>query len=246
MKPSFSVVIPAFNEEELLPRLLESLSNQTYKDFEVILVDANSTDKTIEEAEKFSKKFPLFITSTTKKNVSGSRNLGASKAKGEYLFFIDADNYVRPSFLKEISVFVEKNYQMIIPAITPDSKNYYYKIVYKVANLFVLFTEIIKRSFSTGGNIIIKKDVFDALNGFDKTIFVGEDHDIVDRARKKGFRVTFASGTEVVFSARRLKKEGGIILLKYFLSTSHIIFFGKITKKMYNYEMGGDYYKKQK
>lgn len=243
---TFSIVIPAFNEEKLLPRLLEALDNQTYKDFEVILVDANSTDKTIEEAKKKSKKFPLQIISTTEKNVSGSRNIGASKAKGDYLFFIDADNYIHSAFLKEISALLEKNYQMIVPSIVPDSRNLYYKVVYKLANFFVFLAEKFNMSFSTGGNLVIKRDVFDKLNGFDKTIFVGEDHDIVERARKKDFRVTFVSTPKVVFSVRRLEKEGGIMLLKYFLSTMYIVFFGKITRKMYNYEMGGEYYKKQK
>lgn len=243
MKPFFSIVIPAFNEERLLPRLLEAISHQTFTDFEVILVDANSTDKTIEEATKFLKKFPLSIISTTERNVSGSRNIGALKAKGEYLFFVDADNYILPTFLKEMRTVLEKNYQMIIPAITPDSRNFYYKTAYETANLFVFFSQKIKLSFSTGGNIIIKKAAFDKLHGFDKTIFVGEDHDIVKRARKNGYRVIFVNNPKVIFSIRRLEKEGGAMLLKYLFSTIYIVFFGKITRKMYNYEMGGDHFK---
>lgn len=243
---TFSIVIPALNEEQLIPRLLEALGNQTYKDFEVILVDANSTDKTIEEAKKFSKQFPLQIISTTEKNVSGSRNIGALKAKGGYLFFIDADNYIHSAFLKEMSVLLEKNYQMIIPSIIPDSKNLYYKVVYKLANFLVFLAAKFNMSFSTGGNLVVKRDVFEKLNGFDKTIFVGEDHDIVDRARKKGVSIAFATNPKVIFSVRRLEKEGGLVILKYFISTLYIVLFGKMTRKIYNYEMGGDYYKKQK
>lgn len=245
MSPHLSVVIPAFNEEKLLPRLLESLTNQSYKNFEVILVDANSTDKTVDEAKKYRKKIPLTIFSINEKNVSASRNFGASKAKGEFLFFIDADNYIHPAFLKDVSAQLGKGYQLIVPSIVPDSKNWTYKFAYKLTNMLVYLGEKMNLSFSTGGNMVIKKEAFEKLHGFDKTIFVGEDHDIVERARKKGFRALFTFKSNVVFSVRRLEKEGGAVLLKYFFSTIYIVLFGKMTRKMYNYEMGGEYYKKE-
>ena len=245
MRPHFSVVIPAFNEEKLLPRLLESLTNQSYKDFEVILVDANSTDKTQFEAKKYLKKLTLSIFLIHEKNVSASRNFGASQAKGEFLFFIDADNYVHAAFLKDINTLLTKGYQMIVPSIVPDSKNGIYKFAYKLANSLVYIGGKANLSFSTGGNMVISKEAFEKLHGFDKTIFVGEDHDIVERARKKGFKVAFTFRSKVVFSVRRLEKEGGAVLLKYFFSTIYIVLFGKMTKKMYNYEMGGEYYEKE-
>ncbi len=246
MSPHFSVIIPAFNEEKLLPRLLESLTNQSYKNFEVILVDANSTDRTQLEAKKYTKRLDLSIFSINEKNVSSSRNFGAEKARGEFLFFIDADNYVHSAFLKDVSLLLEKGYQMIVPSIIPDSKNVLYKFAYRLANSLVYLGSKANLSFSTGGNMIISKDVFGQLHGFDKTIFVGEDHDIVERARKKGCKVAFTFHSKVVFSVRRLEKEGGAVLLKYFFSTIYIVLFGKMTRKMYNYEMGGEYYKKEK
>lgn len=246
MSPHFSVVIPAFNEERLLPRLLESLLNQSFKDFEVILVDAQSTDKTCNEARRYLKRLPITILTTIEKNVSASRNYGASHAKGNYFFFIDADNYIHPAFLKDVSKLVENGYQMVVPSIVPDSRNFIYKIAYKLANFLVFVGTKVNLSFSTGGNMVIEKKVFNELNGFDKSIFVGEDHDIVERARKKGFKVVFTPSSKVVFSVRRLEKEGGAVLLKYFFSTLYIVFFGKMTRKMYNYEMGGEYYVKNK
>lgn len=245
MDVMFSVIIPAYNEEKLLPRLLTALAQQTYQDFEVILVDANSTDSTVSEAKKFTNKFPLSILQIDEKNVSASRNLGASNAHGKYLFFIDADNYVRSAFLKDAVGILERNFQMIVTSITPDSKNLFYKLAYKTANFLVWLAWKVNITFSTGGNLVVEKDVFEKLHGFDKSIFVGEDHDIVGRARKKGFRMTFANNPKVVFSVRRLEKEGGAMLLKYFFSTLYIVLFGKMTRKMYNYEMGGEYYRKK-
>lgn len=245
MSPHFSVIIPAYNEERLLPRLLEALTKQSFTDFEVILVDANSTDSTKKEAEKYQRKLNLTIFSTGEKNVSASRNLGAGQAHGSYFFFIDADNYIHPAFLKDVSLLLEKGYQLVIPSIVPDSKQFMYKTAYRITNFLVFITGKIGLSFSTGGNMVLEKEAFEELHGFDKTIFVGEDHNIVERARKKGFRVVFTFKSKVVFSVRRLEKEGGAVLLKYFFSTLYIVLFGKMTKKMYNYEMGGEYYEKE-
>jgi glycosyltransferase involved in cell wall biosynthesis len=246
MKVFFSVIIPALNEEHFLPRLLTALKNQKFMDFEVILVDANSTDKTVEVTKSFSHDFPLQVVHTASRNISASRNIGASKANGTYLLFIDADNYIPHNFLYEIAAIMQKPIDMIIPAVVPDSKKFKYKIAYSFVNFLVSASQMARMPFSTGGNMVIKKSVFNAIHGFDETIFVGEDHDIVGRVRKIDANIIFMSKPKVVFSVRRLEKEGVAVLLKYFISTLYIAFFGKITKKIYDYQMGGDYYRKQK
>jgi glycosyltransferase involved in cell wall biosynthesis len=247
MEIKFSVIIPSLNEEHYISHILNSLKNQTYKNFEVILVDTNSTDKTIITAQKFSKFFPLKILNSNIRNISHSRNLGAAKASGNYLFFIDADNYVFPTFLEKNAKEIKKNnYSLIIPAIVPNSKKTIYKVAYSFTNFFIRISRKINMHLSTGGNLIIKKHFFDTLNGFDEAIFVGEDHDIVKRACKNNAKTAFLNNPKVIFSVRRLEKEGFTMLFKYFFSTIYIIIFGKITRKIYNYEMGGDYFENQK
>lgn len=246
MKPFFSIVIPALNEEHYIGTLLLAIKRQTFTDFETILVDAESKDKTIEVTNKFSKDFPLKITSTSHKNISGSRNVGAGIASGDYIFFIDSDNSILPDFLEEIKKSIdEKSHEMLIPAVTPDSKKSIYKILYGSINGLVLIFKNLNVAFSTGGNLIIKKDTFNKLHGFDETIFVGEDHDIVRRAKKKKVKIAFLPHTKIIFSVRRLEKEKFSLIMKYFVSTIYIAFFGKITRKIYNYPMGGDYFEKK-
>ncbi|MDO8269770.1 MAG: glycosyltransferase, partial [Candidatus Levybacteria bacterium] len=189
--------------------------------------------------------FPLNIIRINDKNISRSRNIGASKAKGAYLFFIDADNYIYPAFIEGVRKYVGNGYEMIIPAIKPDSKKYIYKITYGFVNILVSISNTLNMPFSTGGNFVIKKDKFVKLKGFDETIFVGEDHDIVGKAHRHGVKIGFVTSPKVVFSARRFEKEGFSVLAKYFVSTMYIALFGKITKKIYNYQMGGDYYQKK-
>jgi len=86
--PYFSIIFPALNEEKYISGLLKSLINQTYKEFEVILVDGMSADKTVSVFKKFQNKLPRSqYLVADKKNVSYQRNLGGKKATGKYLIF---------------------------------------------------------------------------------------------------------------------------------------------------------------
>lgn len=245
MHPRFSIIIPALNEEKLLPRLLEGIKNQSFRNFEVILVDASSHDNTIKIAQSFKKSFPLTIEVVTAQNVSFSRNVGAKKAKGDYLFFIDADNYIPTSFLAATNSSLEKGYEMVIPSVKPDSKKIIHKVGFVIVNRLVHLLKKTGIYFSTGGNLIIQKTIFEKIHGFDDSIVVCEDHDLVQRAAKHNTKIDFSYKARVVFSVRRLEKEGIAVLVKYFISTVYIMLFGKITKKIYNYQMGGDYYSKK-
>ena len=247
MNALFSIIIPALNEEHFIGKLLQALKSQTFQDFEVIVVDAQSNDRTVKVVKKFQNDFPLKIISTNLRNISGSRNVGANSAKGEYLFFIDSDNSVFPSFLAEVRKIIEsKKSEMIIPSVVPDSQKAVYKIIYSAVNGLVAVSKSLNIAFSTGGNLIIKRDKFEALEGFSEKIFVGEDHDIVKQAIKKKLKITFMSHPKIIFSVRRLEKEKFSLILKYFISTMYIVLFGKLTRKIYNYPMGGQYFDKKK
>lgn len=94
-KPLVSVIIPAYNEERYLSFCLSSLLGQSFRNFEIILIDDGSTDKTPEIAEKFSVSYFLQDHLGTGK----ARNLGAKKARGEILVFVDADMIFDTDFL---------------------------------------------------------------------------------------------------------------------------------------------------
>ena len=87
-----SVIIPTYNEEKTIRGCLESLSGQTYIDIETIVVDDGSTDKTLDVLSRFKiSNFKLQVLHTAHKGPGAARNLGASKAIGEILVFVDAD-----------------------------------------------------------------------------------------------------------------------------------------------------------
>ena len=97
MKIKVSIIVPVYNNEKYLRRCLESLVNQSLKDIEIILINDCSTDKSIDilngYEEKYSEKITL-INLNENKRPGGARNRGIEAAKGEYLGFVDSDDYV--------------------------------------------------------------------------------------------------------------------------------------------------------
>ncbi len=101
-----SVVIPTYNEEEVISDCLKSLQKQTYKDFEVIVVDDGSTDDTLSECQMSNVKCQ--ILKQEHKGPGAARNFGAKKARGEILVFVDADMTFDKDFLKKLIGPIEK------------------------------------------------------------------------------------------------------------------------------------------
>lgn len=98
-----SIIIPTYNEEKVLPDCIESLGFQTYNDFETIVVDDGSTDKTLEMLENLKKTLPGFqFFKQNHKGAGAARNLGAKSAKGEILVFVDADMTFDDNFLTKL------------------------------------------------------------------------------------------------------------------------------------------------
>ncbi len=109
-KPKVSVILPFYNAEQSLNHAIESIASQSLKDFECILINNNSTDKSIEIAENWTKKDKRFILiHEQRQGVMFASNAGSEKAKGEYIARMDADDWSYPSRLKLQSEFLDKN-----------------------------------------------------------------------------------------------------------------------------------------
>lgn len=98
-KPLLSVIIPAYNEEEDIVKCLKSLENQSYKNFEIIVVDDGSIDKTTEIVKKFQK---ARLLKQKHKGPGEARNFGARLSKGKILIFVDADMTFNKDYLKNL------------------------------------------------------------------------------------------------------------------------------------------------
>lgn len=122
--PTISVIIPVFNAARTLSRCLDSIIAQDFKDFEVILVDDGSTDESGKICDEYSVKDKRFIAFHKENGgVSFARNIGLSKAKGEYISFCDADDYVETNWL---SVFVDgmHGHDMVVSSVNQIGNGY--------------------------------------------------------------------------------------------------------------------------
>lgn len=101
--PLISIIVPVYNIEEYLPRCVNSLQNQTYPQLEILLVDDGSTDGTGALCDQLAKKEPrIRVFHKENGGSSSARNLGIAEAKGEYLGFVDSDDYVEPDMYEKL------------------------------------------------------------------------------------------------------------------------------------------------
>ena len=102
--PTISVIVPVYNLEEEISKCILSILLQKFTDFEIIVVDDGSTDKSSKILDELAKKYKKTITVFHRKNkgLSAARNFGIGKATGKYIAFIDGDDYVDPYYLSEL------------------------------------------------------------------------------------------------------------------------------------------------
>jgi len=227
--PELSCIIITLNEEKYLPRLLNSLKKQTFKDFEVIVADANSKDKTRQVALKYGCK----IAPGGKQ--SFARNSGAKIAKGKYLLFLDADGMIKnKDFLKLNLEEIKKSKAGVASTyVKPLSRKAIDKILYGIYNLWVKGIKKIS-PHGTGACILIKKSVFEKVNGFDEKVVFAEDHELLKRAKKHKFIIL---PVEIHTSTRRLEKEGRPkIILKFLYAGMYRMFYKEISRNLFSYD----------
>lgn len=108
--PKVSIIVPVFNVENQVNKIIESILIQTFKDFELILVNDGSTDNSLKICQSYEDKDKrIKIIDQPNKGSGMARNSGLRIAKGEYIYFADADDYVEPSLLKDNLAMAEKN-----------------------------------------------------------------------------------------------------------------------------------------
>lgn len=109
----FSIIIPMYNSEKFIDRAIQSLLNQTYKNFEIILVNDCSTDQTLLVCEKYIKNNIKLLDLDKNLGVSNARNIGLQNAKGEYVLFLDSDDWLDRNTLYLLNENI-KNSDMLV------------------------------------------------------------------------------------------------------------------------------------
>lgn len=112
----FSIIVPVYNSEKYLVKCLESIINQTNQDFELLIINDGSPDDSQEIINKYQNKYPFKIKSFIKENggLSDARNYGVTKAIGEYILFIDSDDFINTRLLEQLESCIQKDLPDII------------------------------------------------------------------------------------------------------------------------------------
>ena len=245
-EPFFSIIIPCLNEEKSLPLLLKDLANQTLKDFEVIVVDGHSTDKTVEKANSFKSKLPsLTILSSKIRNVSVQRNMGGDAGKGTYLLFNDADNRLPKHFLEGVKYHQGvKPTDMFTTWSLPDSNRRSDKAIATNLNLLIETGFLLGTPGALGAMIGCRRKIFRKIGGFNPKVTFAEDAEFIRNGYRKGYSFSIIREPRYVYSLRRFRKIGTLKLLqKYAVLNFKILTNQKVDQKK-EYPMGGGYLKK--
>lgn len=234
--PRLSIIIPVKNEEEHLPRLLKTIAEQTFRDFEVIVADAHSTDRTAEIATSFGAR-------VVEGGMPGpGRNRGALHATGEMIVFFDADVALPGAlFLEEcLAEMDRKELDVATCKVKPISQNPVDHALHEAYNAYVIAMEHI-RPHAPGFCIFVRRHIHEGIKGFDEDVVFAEDHEYVQRAAKQGHRFGILRSHPIGASIRRLEKDGRIsIALKYLYGELRMMVKGPIKETPFDYEMGGD------
>lgn len=207
-KPTISVIIPAYNESTYIDRLLEALTKQTYKDFEVIVSDAQSKDDTDKVVASFKEELDIKLVTAPPNGPGFGRNRGADHARGKWLLFMDADVDVEdPEYLATLLGVTEgKGWSTSSAQMRVDSKKFRFRAgVWGFYHWQKLLAHT-KHPVAQGYCIFTKRQVFKDHQGFNEKILLGEDNDYVSRVGKHGFG--FVEDTYYFVDLRRNQDMG--------------------------------------
>lgn len=181
----FSIIIPLYNKEHFIENTIQSILNQTFQDFEIIVINDGSTDRSEEKLLQF-KDSRIQYFSKKNEGASVTRNYGIEKANADFITFLDADDYWYPTFLETMFTNIKKlpNQKVFAAAIEFETSKKIIPAQYSISktnNDFEIvdyFQASLKETVLCTSCAVFHKTVFEAAGNFDTKIKSGQDTDL--------------------------------------------------------------------
>lgn len=221
-----SVAICSYNRARFIIKALDSLFNQDFdkKDFEVIVVDNNSTDNTLTVLKEYQEKHPDYnfrFYTEKQQGVAYTRNRGAKEAKGSIVAYLDDDSIAQPGWLNTIYIFFANHPEVystggkIIPYFLTDIPNWYSKYFFGLIGNFdqgAQVKQLTGQRYPCGANMAFRKEVFEEIGYFNtdlgrsgKGLLANEEKDIYLRILSAGKKVYYLPSVQVLHAVEANK-----------------------------------------
>jgi glycosyltransferase involved in cell wall biosynthesis len=205
----FSIITCSYNSEKYIKKNINSIKNQTFKDFEHIFIDGFSSDKTLEIIKKHQKEFPdkVKIYQFKPQGISNAMNKGIEKSSGEYLIHLHSDDsFYEKNILKKVADFIEKENNpswiygkaKFINAETNQSRIIPHRKIYQKTRFWLLLLT----NYIPHQSVFLKKEIFKKYGKFDEKLKNAMDYDLWMRLSKNKIRSKFINEIICNFSVR--------------------------------------------
>jgi glycosyltransferase involved in cell wall biosynthesis len=193
-EPLISIIIPVYNREDTIEETLTSVFSLNYENFEVIVVDGGSIDETVGKIKRFIEKYKniKLVQGKGRLYASQGRNLGAKRAKGSILLFIDSDGKIQQDTIEKIlkSFEKEKDAVAVIGLFSRNCKYKNFMSIYK--NLYMHYTLVNLPKYApitTGFMTAIKKEIFEKIQGYNENLRSVEDVELGERLISEDYKI---------------------------------------------------------
>lgn len=192
--PFFTVIIPLYNKENYVENALKSILNQTFVDFEVIIVNDCSTDKSVSKIESYLSDKITLVHHEKNKGLSATRNTGIQNAKADYVAYLDADDLWKPNFLALIKELIDTfsdakifatNYEEVYGNTIVTPQNGTKQLAKNRKQIIDFFKHNLQQGIYNHGSVCFHKSVFEKVSFYDETINFSEDIDFNIRVNSK-------------------------------------------------------------
>ena len=230
MSPFFSIIVPVYNRPQEVEELVESLANQTDKDFELIIVEDGSTVSCENACKKYENDFSIKYFHKTNEGRSIARNYGIERADGDFLIFVDSDCILPSDYIQSLKISLTENPSDCFGG--PDTAHESFSDVQKAINFSM--TSFLTTGGIRGGkksmekftprtfNMGFSKEVYEKVGGF-REMF-SEDIDMSTRIKDSGFKIALYPEVKV-FHKRRVD-------FKKFWRQVHVFGMSRITLQL--------------